>query len=236
MNIIVTRPEADGKLLKPKLEAMGHSVILMPLLHIVPRERVFVPKLPYQAVIATSANGVRALRGHEELKSIRVLTVGPQSLEAAEVAGFARAEAHGGDLNGLVAHIRNALHPAAGPLLYLSGNETAGNLEGQLTEAGFQCRRSIVYDAVQAKEAGPAEAALRERTADAVLLYSPRSARIWCKIMWDAGLAEHAAEAYYYCLSRNVAEILPRAWPRSVAKSPDEGALLALLEPPPGTR
>jgi len=165
-----------------------------------------------------------------------MLTVGPQSLLAAENAGFNRAEAHGGDVDGLVAHIRKSLHPAAGFILYLSGNETAGDLEGQLTKAGFQVRRSIVYDAVQAKDASPAEAPLREGAAPAVLLYSPRSARIWCKIMWDAGLAEHAAEAHYYCLSRNVAEILPRAWPRSVAKSPDEGALLALLEPPHGTR
>ncbi len=236
MNIIVTRPEEDGNPLKAKLEALGHRVILLPLLRIVPREPVFIPKLPYQAIAATSANGIRALRGHAELKSIRMLTVGPQSLQAAKDAGFASAETHGGDLDGLVAHIRKALHPAAGPILYLSGNETAGDLEGQLTIAGFQVRRSIVYDAVQAKDTGPVEIPLRDGAADAVLLYSPRSARIWCKIMWDAGLAEKAAAPHYYCLSRNVADILPRAWPRSVAKSPDEAALLALLEPAYGTR
>jgi uroporphyrinogen-III synthase len=236
MNIIVTRPEEDGSPLKAKLEAMGHRVILLPLLRIVPRQRVFIRKLPYQAILATSANGIRALAGHPELKSIRMLTVGPQSLKAAKDAGFNRAEAHGGDLDGLVAHIGKTLQPAAGPLLYLSGNETAGDLEGQLTKAGFHCWRSIVYDAVQAKDPGPAEAELRNRTADAVLLYSPRSARIWCKIMWDAGLAEQAASAHYFCLSRNVAAILPKAWARTVAKTPDETALLALLEPAYGTR
>lgn len=236
MNIIITRPEEDGSPLKAKLEAMGHRVILMPLLRIVPRTRAFIRKLPYQAVVATSANGIRAITGHPELKSIRMLTVGPQSLKAAKDAGFLKAEAYGGDLEGLVAHIRKALPPSAGPILYLSGNETAGDLEGQLTKAGYECWRSIVYDAVQAKDPGPAEAALREGKADAVLLYSPRSARIWCKIMWDAGLAEEAASTHYYCLSRNVAATLPKTWSRTVAKSPDEAALLALLEPAYGTR
>ncbi len=236
MNIIVTRPEEDGGPLKARLEAMGHRVTLLPLLRIVPRQRVFIPKLPYQAILATSANGIRTLSGHAELRSIRTLTVGPQSLKAAAEAGFLKAEAHGGDLDGLVSYIRKSLQPLAGPLLYLSGNETAGDLEGQLKNAGFNCRRSIVYDTVQARDPGPAEAALRSRSVDAVLLYSPRSARIWCRIVWDAGLAEEAASAHYYCLSKNVAATLPKAWSRTVAKSPDEAAMLALLEPAYGTR
>ncbi len=236
MNLIVTRPEEDGGPLRAKLEAMGHHVILLPLLRIVPRSPVFIRKLPYQAIVVTSANGIRALTGHEELKSIRMLTVGPQSLHAAKDAGFLNVEAEGGDINGLVAHVRKTLQPGAGPILYLSGNETAGDLEGQLNTAGFDCWRAIVYDAVQAKDPGLAAAALRTRTADGVLLYSPRSARIWCKIIWDVGLAGQAAAAHYYCLSKNVAAALPKTWPRTVAKSPDESAMLALLEPAYGTR
>ncbi len=236
MNIIVTRPEEDGGPLKAKLEALGHHVILMPLLRIVPRKPVFIRKLPYQAIVVTSANGIRSLTGHEQLKSIRMLTVGPQSLQAAKDAGFLNVEAEGGDINGLVAHVRKMLQPNNGPILYLSGNETAGDLEGQLHKAGFDCWRSIVYDAVQAKDPGPADAALRNRTVDGVLLYSPRSARIWCKIIWDAGLGEEAASAHYFCLSKNVAATLPKTWSRTVAKSPDEAAMLALLEPAYRTR
>jgi uroporphyrinogen-III synthase len=236
MNIIVTRPDEDAGPLKAKLEAMGHGVILMPLLRIVPRQPVFIRKLLYQAVVATSANGIRMLTGHDELKSIRMLTVGPQSLKAARDAGFRKAEAHGGDLDGLVAHIGKSLQPSAGPILYLSGNETAGDLEGQLKAAGFDCWRSIVYDAVQAKDMGSAETALRNRNADAVLLYSPRSTRIWCKIVWDSGLIEQAAAAHYFCLSKNVAAALPKAWSSTVAKSPDEAAMLALLVQAPRTR
>lgn len=236
MNIIVTRPDEDAGPLKAKLEAMGHKVILMPLLRIVPRKPVFIRKQPYQAIVATSANGIRMLTGHHEIKSIRMLTVGPQSLAAAREAGFARAEAHGGDLEGLVAYVKKTLQPSTGPILYLSGNETAGDLEGQLRTAGFDCWRTIVYDAVQAKDLGPAESALRNHAAEAVLLYSPRSARIWTKIVWDSGLIEEAAAAHYFCFSKNVAAALPKTWSSTVAKSPDEAAMLALLEQAPRTR
>ncbi|MBC8036830.1 MAG: uroporphyrinogen-III synthase, partial [Rhizobiales bacterium] len=114
MNIIVTRPKEDGSPLKEKLETMGHRVILMPLLRIVPRPRAFIRKLPYQAIVITSANGIRALSGHTELKSIRMLTVGPQSMKAAKEAGFLKVEAHG-DLVGLATHIRKTLNLTAGP-------------------------------------------------------------------------------------------------------------------------
>ncbi len=236
MNIIVTRPEEDGAPLKLKLEAMGHSVILMPLLQIVPRKSVFITKRPYQAVVATSANGIRALTGHGNIKGLPMLTVGPQSMKAAQDAGFRKVEAHGRDLGGLVAYIKANLKPEAGPILYLSGNETAGDLEGQLNQAGFDCWRTIVYDAVQAKDASLVESPLRNREVDAVLLYSPRSTRIWCKVIWDAGLIEEAAAAHYFCLSRNVAATLPKTWSHTVAKTPDEAAMLALLAPGAGKR
>jgi uroporphyrinogen-III synthase len=236
MNIIVTRPDEDAGPLKAKLKALGHNVTLMPLLRIVPRKPVFIRRQPYQAMVATSANGIRMLTGHPELKTIRMLTVGPQSLKAARDAGYRKSEAHGGDLEGLVEFVRKSLQPAAGPILYLSGNETAGDLEGQLRAAGFDCWRSIVYDAVQAKDLGPAESVLRNHAAEAVLLYSPRSARIWCKIVWDSGLIEEAAAAHYFCLSKNVAAVLPKTWSSTVAKSPDESAMLALLVDSPKTR
>ena len=110
MRIAVTRPEEDAGPLTAKLEALGHTVVMAPLLEIRPRDRVTIPDLPWQAVAVTSANGIRALGTGHGLTSFRTLTVGPQSLKAATAAGF-RAEAHGGDVNGLAAFIRAALDP-----------------------------------------------------------------------------------------------------------------------------
>lgn len=229
MRIAVTRPEEDAGPLTAKLSAMGHEVVMAPLLTIRPRDGVSIPALPWQAVAVTSANGIRALPETHDLTEFRVLTVGPQSLKAATAAGLC-AEAHGGDVTGLAAFIRAELDPKAGPILYLSGAETAGDLQGQLAAAGFDCTRVVLYDAAPSDSLGDAEDALRQGLLDAVLLYSPRSAKIWRDLVERAGLGPQAARLAHLCLSRNVAAALPEAWERAVSESPDEAAILRLLE------
>jgi len=229
MRVAVTRPEEDAGPLTAKLEAMGHEVVMVPLLSIRPRDGVAIPDLRWQAIAATSANGIRALPKAHGLTSFRTLTVGPQSLKAAQAAGF-MAEAHGGDVNGLAAFIRAELDPKAGPILYLSGAETAGDLEGQLKAAGFDCRRVALYDAAPAETLGAIARELDTGGLDAVLLYSPRSAKIWRGLVEGAGLAAKAAPVRHLCLSRNVAAALPDGWNTAVSASPDEAAILELLE------
>lgn len=228
MRIAITRPEEDAGPLKAKLDALGHETMVVPLLDIRPRQDVRIPALAWQAIAVTSANGIRALPASHGLEKIRTLTVGPQSLQAALAAGFA-AEAHGGDVNGLAAFMRGALDATAGPILYLSGAETAGDLEGQLLAAGFTCHRAVLYDAVPSTGLGPAGDALRQGRLDAVLLYSPRSARTWRALVEAAGLSRQAGKIRNFCLSRNVASVLPEDWDRQTADTPDEQAMLALL-------
>lgn len=235
MRIAVTRPEEDAGALIAKLAALGHEAVPVPLLTIRPRADVTIPDLAWQAIAVTSANGIRALPGAEKLRSVPMLTVGPQSLAAARQAGFA-ATAHGGDVNGLAAHIRGTLDPTRGPILYLSGAETTGDLAGQLTQAGFTCHRTIAYDAVPPDTLGQAADDLEQGRLDAVLLYSPRSARIWLSLAEKARLMEQAARLRYFCLSRNVAAVLPEGFTAIVAERPDEAAMMALLEQDTGTR
>jgi uroporphyrinogen-III synthase len=229
MRIAITRPEEDAAPLKAKLEALGHDVIAVPLLAIRSRTSIVVPERNWQAIAVTSANGIRTLPDLPHLKSIRMLTVGPQSLKAALAAGF-KAEAHGGDVHGLAAFICEHLDPADGPILYLSGAETAADLELQLKDAGYDCQRLVLYDAVPADSLDTVDDALRRRRVDAVLLYSPRTAHIWRTLVEKALPSEQVPMPLHLCLSRNVAAVLPEAWPRVVAQSPDEAAMMALLE------
>ena len=228
MRIALTRPEEDAGALKAKLEAMGHRVVAAPMMTIRVRNDVDIPQKPWQAIAVTSANGIRALPEMEHLRTIRTLTVGPQSLKAALARGLP-AEAHGGDVNGLAGFIRAALDPKAGPILYLSGAETAGDLEGQLSAAGFDCHRAVLYDAAPAESLGEAAAALGNNALDAVLLYSPRTAKLWLQRAAEAGLLHNAARMRNFCLSRNVASVLPEDWVKEVPQTPDEQAMLALL-------
>ncbi|MCB1379244.1 MAG: uroporphyrinogen-III synthase [Alphaproteobacteria bacterium] len=235
MRVIVTRPEDDAASLRGDLERLGHDVIVQPLLLIVRRAGVAIPQLPYQAVLATSANGIRCLPTLGSLRDLPMLTVGQQSLAAAKAAGFTNAEAHGGDVHGLADHVHAVLRPENGPLLYLAGAEVAGDLQAQLTAVGFHCVKVVLYDAVPAQSLGAAGWALKDGRADAVLLYSPRTARIWLSLVKAQGVEDQAASLFTLCLSRNVAVQLPGSWRIHVAEKPDNAAMLGLLEHLAGT-
>ncbi|MFT3987953.1 uroporphyrinogen-III synthase [Aestuariivirga sp.] len=227
MRVIVTRPGDDGARLAAKLTALGHTPILSPLMTIMPLRNVPIPPRPWQAIAATSANAIRALGEAGSLAHIPILTVGPQSEAAAKAAGFESTSAHGGDVSGLAAHIRATMSSEAGPVLYLSGAETSGDLEGRLHAGGFDCTRVILYDAVPATSLGAAAQVLSSLHDLAVMLYSPRTARIW------ASLAQphNPAKVMHLCLSSNVAAVLPQHWAKRIAATPTEDAMLALLEP-----
>ncbi len=222
MRLISTRPVEDAGPLKAKLESLGHSVTVLPLLKIVPRTGVSMPKIPYQAVCATSANGLRCIGDASTINHLPVYTVGAQSLAAAKQAGFSAASAHGGDVAGLAAFLMAKLKPEDGPILYLAGAEVSGDLKSVLERAGFGVTKTIVYDAMPQR---PENLDTALKSHDGVLLYSPRTARIFTELSGEA-----AAELVHYCLSPNVAAALPQHWTSRIAASPDEASLLALLD------
>ncbi len=226
MRLIVTRPEEDATALKTKLESMGHAAVLMPLLKIVPRPVTQIPPLDYQLVCSTSANALKYLGTSDQLRNVPILTVGPQSLAAARTAGFKSCAAKGGDVHGLAAHIIKTFNPDGGPVLYLSGKEISADLQALLQAAHFKVEKLVVYDAVAQK---PANVKTELAATDGVLLYSPRSARIWMDLVTEGNLESLAAMPVYYCLSENVAKVLPHSWQTRVANSPDEIAMIALL-------
>jgi uroporphyrinogen-III synthase len=227
MKIIITRPEEDARPLAGKLQAMGHHVSILSMMNIVPRNEVKIPDKIYQAICLTSANGVRSLRGITHIKDFSVIAVGPQSLQAAQKAGFNNVTAQGGDVDGLIDFVKQNYLPTAGPILYISGSETSGDLEGKLISRGFSVDRIITYDAVPAKLT---DHQTEISDADAVMLYSPRSAKIWCDEIARLGLQNIAREMTYYCLAASVAARLPQSWSKIIALEATETSLLAALE------
>jgi uroporphyrinogen-III synthase len=225
MRLLVTRPIEDAAALKAKLEVMGHEVISSPLLTIAPREPVEIPSADYQTIALTSANAIRCLAGKSQLDRLRhlpVLAVGPQSAAAARQAGFTGVTETGGDGAGLARHIIAELSPAKGPVLYLSGLDTASDFAGRLTQAGFAVERVIVYEARPATKL-----AAEAKRAQGILLYSPRSARLWLDLARQADVPANVMT--HFCLSPNIAAILPDGFARRVAARPEEDALLEII-------
>jgi uroporphyrinogen-III synthase len=224
MRLIVTRPSEDAGPLADRLRAMGHEPVMAPLVEIVPRRGAAIPEARWQAIAITSANGARALPAHHGLEAVPVFTVGAQSKAASLAAGFADVTAAGGDVARLAAHLSETLDPARGPVLYLSGSETAGDLEGLLKAENFAVVRAVLYDAV-AKDRLPLSLPSFDANA-AILLYSPRTARIWASL---AAARPGIEQLRHLCLSANVAQALGPAYITRIAGEPTDRGMLALL-------
>ncbi|MDE2444922.1 MAG: uroporphyrinogen-III synthase [Alphaproteobacteria bacterium] len=228
MKVIITRPIEDAGALSEKLLALGHMPIVVPLMTIVARLGVVIPQRPYQAICLTSANAIRVLSDVTGIATVPLYAVGPQSLRMAKEKGFKLVEAQGGDVIRLHSFLVDALRLKDGPLLYLSGSETSGDLHGRLHRSGFDVDRVITYDALPAQLNRQQAAQIRE--AEAVVLYSPRSAKLWVQQIEANKMNTQASRVLHVCLSASVAANLPQSWPRAVAEQANELAMLALLD------
>ncbi|MPY72952.1 MAG: hypothetical protein GEU87_01715 [Alphaproteobacteria bacterium] len=231
--VLVTRPSADAIPLAGELQRRGFDVLLQPLLRIEPTDGPPLDLSGFQALLFTSANGVRAFARRSEVRTLAAYAVGDATAAAAKAEGFLSVASAGGDVGDLAALVQSRLDPAGGKLLHASGSAVAGDLAGVLGAAGFSVERRQLYDAQQTDKFDPAvRAALSDGGVDAALFFSPRSAAGFVSLVRAAGLTEACQGIAAFCLSAAVAEAAsPVSW-RSVAVAPEpnQESLLATLE------
>ena len=232
MRFLVTRPRDDAETFAKALRARGHETIVAPVMDVHIMAGTPIALEGVQAVLATSANGLRALAAGTKRRDVVVYTVGPQTAEAARDAGFAAIISAEGDSVALVETVARELDPAKGALLHAAGAETAGRLRHALQARGFSIETAVLYEAAPvAKLPAEAEEALRDGTVDGVFLFSPRSARFFAGLVGDAGLAAQCAKLIACCISAATAEALnPLSFARvAVAGTPNQDAMLDLV-------
>lgn len=231
MTVLVVRPAEDAAATVARLTARGIAALAAPASAIEPLAADIGEG--YRGLVVTSANAVRAVAGRRALHALPVYAVGDRTAEAARAAGFASVASAAGTAADLVRMIVDRLDPAGGPLAYLSARHTAADLAGDLRRAGFEVDRIIVYEAVVARALpAAAVAALESHEVRAVLLYSPRGARLFGALVARSGLRGRLSGLLAVCLSPQIADAAESAGFGHVAAapSPDEAALIALLE------
>jgi uroporphyrinogen-III synthase len=234
MRYLVTRPRDDAEAFAKALHARGHVAIVAPVMEVHTMAGEPITLEGVQAVLATSANGVRALAARTKRRDVTLYAVGPQTAEAARDAGFTIVMSAEGDSVALVETVAREADPAKGLLLHAAGAETAGRLRQGLQARGFRIETTVLYEAVPvAKLPAEAEGALHDGTVDGVFLFSPRSARVFATLVGDAGLAPQCAKLIACCISAATAEALnPLSFARvAVAGTPNQDAILDLVPP-----
>ena len=179
--ILITRPEEDAKPLADALAARGLATLVEPLLAIRVLADAAGPLAQdidgAQAILFTSANGVRAFGELSPRRDIGVLAVGDATASAARAAGFTAVESAAGDVGDLARLARQRLKPEAGPVFHAAGSAVAGDLARLLGEGGFTLRRRMLYESQPATDFTPAaREVLLTGQVDQVVLFSPRTA------------------------------------------------------------
>ncbi|HZT52138.1 MAG TPA: uroporphyrinogen-III synthase [Stellaceae bacterium] len=237
MKALVTRPRADAAGLVAALTARGIEPLLEPLLRIetaADAAETVAAALPgAQAVLFTSANGVRAFASATARRDLLAYAVGEATARAARAAGFAAVESAGGDVHALADLAARRLDPARGALIHAAASAVAGDLAGDLARAGFTVRRLRLYEAVAATAlSAGAGRAIGDGAVDFALFFSPRSAETFVTLARAAGLGDRTATIAAVALSSAVAAALGRlTWRRTeIAAAPNEAALLEALD------
>ncbi|HEV8389402.1 MAG TPA: uroporphyrinogen-III synthase [Dongiaceae bacterium] len=232
MRILITRPIEDAKPLADALHERGVEVLIEPLLEIRHLDDAELDLDGVQALLFTSANGVRAFAALSPRRDLKALTVGDGSAEAARQAGFPDVESAKGDVEALAALVVDRLKAESGILFHAAGTVTAGDLKARLEGLGYQVRRAQLYEAKIAAALSPeTRANLTLGGIDAVLLFSPRTAGTFAEL-WQAAGAPPLARIQALCLSAAVArEIGNLGWAGvEIADRPDLPSMLALVD------
>src|SRR5579885_1709266 len=132
MRVLITRPREEAEALAAELVARGFECLVEPLLDIRPAATAAMPLDGVQALLFTSANGVRAYAAREGRRDLPVFAVGDRTAEVARGLGFAKIESAQGALPELAELVRTRLDPAKGALLHAAGATVKGDLKALL--------------------------------------------------------------------------------------------------------
>jgi uroporphyrinogen-III synthase len=233
VRILVTRPQPGAADTALALRTRGHEPIVAPLSELELLSKVDSKAGPWTAILLTSANGLRgiaSLAGSKEWHDIPVFAVGDVTAKAARDMGFAEVNSAAGNVSDLINLVAERLQPPA-RLLYLAGEERAGDLAGALRGRNFDVDLVVVYRFLTARVLPEVAAASLAGEIDAVLHFSRASTQAFLKAARNSELLEVALiKPAHFCLSEHVAAPLREAGAAhiQVAAQPTENALLEL--------
>ena len=233
MRALITRPRAEAEALAALLGERGIETVIEPLIEIAHDVAALPDLYGVQAILCTSANGVRALARASGERELPVFAVGDATAARARAEWFRRVESAAGDVDDLGYLVARRLKPQAGKLLHVAGSAVAGDLAVALAAEGFTVERAVLYDASPA-------VSLTSTTAQSIaggefafaLFFSPRTAAIFARLVEEAGaeagLRPTVAVSISAAADAMLADLPFRD--RVIAASPTQAALVACVE------
>lgn len=229
--LLLTRPALQSEKCATSIEEMfpeRFRFLISPLLDISAVGKL--PDLqPFQAMIFTSANGVRQFieKGGQTKKPC--ICVGDRTTATARENGLDGYSAKG-SADDLVRLAAQVLDPTAGPLLYIRGKQATGDITSRLNSLSFAVEELTLYRQNPRHLALKVEREFASGKIDLLTLYSPMTASLLADTIkknpdWPL------KDVSVICISRNVEKQLAdlKFGKVRVAETPSQDAMERLL-------
>lgn len=219
MIVWVTRTAPEAAATAARVEALGHTAIVAPVLEARAIPGATLDLAGIDALAFSSAHAVAAFAALSDARALPVFTVGAATAERARRAGFTHVRSADGGAAALAALIAVA-EPRPSLVLHSAARDPAADLVALLAARGVEARALAVYQAVPTGLAGaPA--------ADAILIHSARGAE---RVAALTAPAARGGLAVYAISPAAAAPLHGLGFAQIVAAPrPNEAALLALL-------
>jgi uroporphyrinogen-III synthase len=233
MQALLSRPREESQSLAAALAVRDVGTVIEPMMEVHYCVAAALDLATVQAILCTSANGVRALARVTGERGLPLLAVGEATASRAHAEGFTSVASAGGAVTDLVRLAAARLRPQNGRLLHVAGKVVAGDLVGALRAHGFVIERRILYEARPVERLSTAAlSALHGSTIDFALFFSPRTAAIFVRLAGIAGVAGCCRTITSLAISAAADAVLAGLpWrDRRVAERPNQPALLDTLD------
>jgi len=145
MHILLTRPMEDCSEMIIKFQSLDHKVSHLPLINVEKVQHEEINFSDYGGIIFTSSNAVRNLNIENLNKKLICFCVGNATEKKARSLGFQNTIAADGNVSNLKELILQNYELKETPLLYVSGEIIANDLDQQLLFEGYAVKRIINY-------------------------------------------------------------------------------------------
>lgn len=234
MHVLITRPERDCADLKSRIAALGCAVSVAPLLEIAFKDIPPDALKGATGLIATSRNGLRSLAVSPALndaRSLPIFVVGPATASLARDLGFQQIREGAGTAADLLPLIASATEAERRHLIHLAGDHLAFDIGDALNDKGVRLTPLPAYASVAAETLPESVVQLLTAGAlDAVVLMSPRSARVWASLILALPVKVDLTKVVHVCLSPAVARGLQSGRPPTLGAIRIETAIRPALE------
>ena len=235
MHVLLTRPEDDAKDLKPRIEALGCTVSVSPLIEIEFEPLKAEALASATSIVATSRNGLKSLARSSALAAaldVPIFVVGPATAALARKLGFTSIHEGAGTAADLVPLITAGTRDVTRKLVHLTGDHQAFDLAAAMKESGNNLSSVLAYRSVAAKTLDRDVVDLLTRGGPtAIVLMSPRTAQTWAELVLSLPRQPDFGETTHICFSPAVAEALAglAGLRTEIASQPNSGEIVALV-------